>query len=329
MLTWLERWGIVQILPRRDLFFESRPIPPGVRLSSELIRINYAKLSPVPHPRIISYRFGDRLYLWFVQVEKVHARIAIPEDFLLFLGTGRQDGVYHIVETPSWVFVVQGGELRASFLLRDAMGLAVTMEEYGVTETHRIEKGEVEALLLRGKKALKTADLLQFAEWEVSRERLFSEMVERWTYPLLGLLAFYALVTFFQGEKMRSEVEALKKEYGVLRQQNAPFKQKVREHNRRVRFLKEFASTELEGIDPMRLLYDLTSVVPSDESSRVRAFRIGGNEIRISIETERDPVVYLNRLDHLPYLQNVVLRNTRNLGRSKKKIYTFLMEPAR
>ncbi len=310
------------------IFFESKPLPAGVKLSSEMIRLNYIRLSPLREVKILSYHSRSRLYLWFVPPELIRARIPIPENFLLYLGVEKQDGIYRVAGDSPWAFVVEEGELRSTFPLHDPMALRVTMEEYDLREFREIDRQERERLLRLGRSRLRPADLAQFVDLKISRERLLPTLIERGTYPLLGVLALYAFVSYIQGERMQSELEQLSTRYRVLKEQNAPLKKKIRAYNRQVRFLEEFADRELAGIDPMQLLYDLIGLIRPGEDTRFTNLQVGSGEIRLSLESGEDPVTYLNRLNHLGYLRNVVIHSSRKLRKSNKKIYTYLMEAA-
>jgi cell division protein FtsB len=200
------------------------------------------------------------------------------------------------------------------------------MEEYDLREFREIDRQERERLLRRGRSRLRPADLAQFVDLDISRERLLPTLIERGTYPLLGVLALYALVSYLQGERMQAELKDLTARYQALKEQNAPLKKKIRDYNRQVRFLETFAGRELAGVDPLRLLYDLIGLIHPGEAARFTDLRVGANEIRLSIETREDPVTYLNRLNALGYLDNVVIRSTRKLRKSDKKVYTFLMD---
>jgi hypothetical protein len=311
------------------LFFESRPLPEGVKLSGKLIEINYGKLSPVAGATILSYRTTRRLYLWFVPPAQIQSRIVVPENFLLFLGVGKEDGVYLVEDKVPWVFVVMDNELRSSFVLHDSMALSVAMEEYGVSHHETVDPVKKRKLIEKGRSSLHLSDLAQLLILDLPKDEILPALVDRVTYPLLVLLVLYVAVGYLQGSRMESQRDTLQKSYLHLKKSNASLKKEIRRHNREVRFFQEFTDSELSGLDPMRLVYDMVDVIRPNEKSTFKDMSIGENDIRISIESKNvDPVSYLGRLNALGYLSNVVIRGTRKT-RKGTRIYTFVMEADR
>jgi len=61
----LLRYKVLQVITLKNTFFKTSLLAKKVKLSPELIRLNYEKLSPIKNPAILSYKDKDLLYLWF------------------------------------------------------------------------------------------------------------------------------------------------------------------------------------------------------------------------------------------------------------------------
>jgi cell division protein FtsB len=317
---WKER--IIQIVPLSSLFFESKPLPTGLKLSKEVIGINYAKLSPVRDPRILFYRSERMLYLWFLPADRKVSLIPIPENFLFYLGVKRQDGVYWIGGEK--VVVIKERELLSSFQTDTNFDAHTLAQEYVLDKIEEIDRIQEKEILGQGIEALTPSDILQFIQIDLTPRELAITVLDRFTYPAIALMLLYAGVGYFQGQMLKRDLEHLRAEYQQLRRGNTPFKEKIRRHNREVEFLAAFASRELQLSDSVQILERIQGIVHPGEKAKLESVRVTGNLVDLRLVTREDPVKYLERLNALPGIADVVIANTYK-RRSGEKLYTFRM----
>ncbi len=325
----LLKYDVLKVIPMQESFFKVSSLTKKVKLSPELIQLNYAKLSPIANPTILSYKEDNVIYLWFVQKQKLHEKILIPESFLIYKALrNRQKGVFVFETVPKQIYVLKEKRLQAAFTTYESANTAsisIIKDEYDLKDLEVLDVNEHKKLLENELERLTVKELFTFMQFKMDKENLKKFFVQKLTYPIVSLLFIYMIVTYAQGYFMQKKEDALTQEYQTLKTKNSNVKNAIRKHNREVEKLEKFFKTEFEPIDPLKITYDLYKIITPKDKATVSFFSVTNGIVKIKIKTKDDAIKYLKRFNAIAYLTDIVIDNTFK-QRDGYKIHTFTMK---
>ena len=325
----LLKYDVLKVIPMQESFFKASLLTKKVKLSQELIQLNYTKISPIANPTILSYKEESTIYLWFVKKQQLNEQIIIPESFLLYKALQKRgEGVFVFDTVPKQVYVLKDKKLQAAFTsyeATDSPSLSIIKDEYDLKNLELLDANKYKKLLENELEKLSLKELFAFTQFKMDKENLKKFFVQKLTYPIVSLLFLYMFVTYVQGYMMQNKEDALTQEYQTLKTKNADVKNAIREHNRKVKKLEQFFKTEFEPVEPLKITYDLHKIVTSKDMATVTFLSVTNGNVKIKIKTNDDAIKYLKRFNAIGYLTNVVIDNTFK-PRSGYKIHTFTMK---
>lgn len=325
----LLKYDILQIVSMEESFFMHSTLAKDVKLSAELIQLNFVKLSPVPNPVVISYKEGEELYLWFVKQEKRDAKILLPESFLIYKALKeKQEGIFVFKTHPKRIYVLKERKLQAAFVSYetiDDLGIELIKDEYDLDNSAVYDAQMYDRLKQKALQELSVFELLNFIQIDLDKESLKTIFVEKLSYPLISLLVLYMTVTYLQGYFLEKRADALMQEYQKFKNQNSKTKSAIRKHNEEVEKLEDFFQKEFDPVDPFKVVFDLSKVVAPRDKATVTYLTITNGRIKIRIESDDDAIKYLKRFNAIPYLEEIVIENTFK-PRNGHKMHTYTMK---
>ncbi|UCN00592.1 hypothetical protein LCX93_01365 [Sulfurimonas sp. SWIR-19] len=324
MIQYLIKYNLLFIIPIDKLFFLASNVPEGTKLSKELIAFNYAKKSPFKNPFICYYQEENSLYVWFTKAQPFKALFVVPESFFIYKALQDMgDGIFVFKGETQLLFVMKNKRLLGQFQVNDASEITVAQEEYSLENITTLSSAEYNDFLKKGLKKLKLHDLKQFVNIDFSKEKVQDFILQKLTYPLVAALVFYMLVTFSQAYFMQNKIEKLTREYKTLQQQNTKTKEMIAHHNQVVEKLNSFAKEELQAINPLQIVYDLNKIILPTDKAKVVYLDITSNLVQLRIQTKKDDgIKYLQRLNKLAYVKEVIITNTYT-RRGGIKVYNY------
>ena len=324
----LLKYGILKILSAQESFFKVSVLAKKVKLSPELIQLNYTKLSPIANPDIISYKEDNTIYLWFLKKQKRSEKILIPESFLIYKALqSRQDAVFVFTTEPKQVYVLKQKKLLAAYISYDtidAPAISIVKDEYDLKDLEILSAKEHSILLQTGLEKLAFGDLLAFMRFKVNKESLKKFFIEQLTYPIILLLFTYMFVSYTQGYFLQKKENTLLQKYQTLKTKNTDVKNAIRKHNKEVEKLERFFQKEFVPIGPFKITHDLYKIITPKDKATITFLSIVDTHILIKIKTTDGSIKYLERLNHIPYLRDIVIDSTFN-HRNGYKTYAFSM----
>jgi len=325
----LLKYQILQVIGAKETFFKTSLLAKKVKLSPELIKLNYEKLSPIKNPAILSYKDEDLLYLWFLNRDIADDKILIPESFLLYKSLHtKEDGIYVFETSPSQIYVIRAKKLKTAFsshVSADTINLSIIKNEYALNNVEVLSKKEHDKLLQNALETLSLRELFTFTQLKIDKEHIKNFFIDKLTYPLVSLLFAYMLVSYTQSYFMQKKVNALTQEYQSLKSKNSKLKNAIRTHNRDVEKLQSFLEKEFAPVEPFKVVNGLYEVIKPDDKSSVNFLSITNGMIKIKIQTKDNAIKYLKRFNSVPYLTDIILDNTYK-PRNGKKVDTFTMK---
>lgn len=325
----LLKYDILKVIEMKDSFFRVSKLTKKVKLSPELIQLNYEKLSPIANPNIIGYKEKDIIYLWFIKKQKQNEKILIPESFLIYKALqNKQDSIFVFETLPKQIYVLKEKKLQTAFISYediDTPNINIIKHEYDLEHIEFLSTKEHNKLLQNEIERLTFKDLFAFSRLKLDKDNLKKIFVQKLTLPIVSLLFIYIFITYMQGYFLEKKVSNLTKEYQILKTKNSSIKTAIQKHNREVKKLKQFFKTEFEPIEPFKIIYDLYKIITPKDKATITFFSLTNSSIKIRIKTNDDAIKYLKRFNTISYLTNIVIDNTFK-HKDGYKIHTFTMK---
>jgi len=312
MIRYLLKYNLLSIIPTQKLFFLASDVPQGTKLSRELLMLNYEKKSPFKNPYICYYQEKSALYVWFCKTKQFKELLVVPENFIIYKALQElPDGMFLFDGQVQLLLVLQQKRLVAQFVVSDASEVVVAQEEYNCKNVTHLSEKQYQDYFNEGLQKVTLNDLRQFANINLSKEKVQNFVMQKLAYPFVVVLAFYMLVTYAQGYFMQQTINTLTQKYQTLKKQNTKTKEAVRHHNQTVRKLNSFVKHELSNINPLQVLYDLNKIILPTNKAKIIYLDIASNLVNLRIQTKNDDgIKYLQRLNKLAYVKEVIITNT-------------------
>ncbi len=321
----LLKYNLVTILPFEDTFFYTTTLPKNIKLSKELLKINYLKYSPYTYANIIGYTQDKHLFLWFYQKE-IQTPIIIPESFLLYneLKKKNQDGVYIIKENTYKVIIIKNGYLVSAFVMQtlDEAVLELSLDEFGLKEKIIIDEQAYQGLYKNAYNSLPIQELYHFNQLDLEPKKVVQSIFDYVAYPLSFIIIFYIAVSYLHTRQLQNEIERLKETYVTQRDKNKEISQGIRRHNKEVKKWKNFIDKELFYPDAVAVLDSIYKIIKPTEKVSIKDISINQGNVTLKFQTDLNPILFLNRLSQNKYVKDVIIQNSYK-PRNAAKIITY------
>jgi len=314
LIELLLKYDFLEIVPMQGSFFKASILKQKVKLSPELLQLNYEKLSPIANPIILSYMQEDTIYIWFLKETSRDKKILIPESFLIYKALqNNHDGIFVFQTDPKQIYVLKEKKLQTAFVSHESIDsptISIMKDEYNFTNVQIFDKKEHDKIVQNQLQRITFQELFAFMQFKIDRENLKKFFLEKLTYPIVSLLFLYMLVSYTQGYFLQKKQDTLMKEYQTFKTKNSEIKNAIRKHNKTVEKLQKFLKTEFEPVDPFGVVYDLYKVITKKDEATVEYFSFNNNNIKVKIKTHDNAIKYLKRFNTISYLKDVVIENT-------------------
>jgi len=310
----LSKYNIITVVPFEETFFYTTELPKNIKFSQDLIKFNYLKYSPYKNPSILNIVQDKKLLIWY-QKEKVNSSIVIPESYVLYkeLCKNTQDAIYIIKDNLIKILVIKNTVLLSSFVIDniDEDIIKLTMDEFQISKIVNIETQEYMSLKTKALAGLSIKDFLLFNQLKLDRKTLMKTFVNKASYPIAALTVFSMFVSYMNSNILESEINELNNIYTAEKIKNKEIKKYIKKHNSQVKIWKEFVSKELVFVGPIILLDNIYEIFKEGEKAYLMSISINATKMNIKIQTDLNPVEFLNRLNEIKYFSRVVIQNTR------------------
>ena len=325
MYNILKKYNFVKIVPFEETFFHTATLPKKIKFTKELLKLNYAKYSPLENSNLVSLSNNKDLLLWFFEKD-YDEYIVIPESYLAFKSFVKEhtNGIFVIKDDVFKILIIKNSKLVNIFTTNevDELTLSLTMDEYQLQDKYDIDKQSYKIILEQSKKDLALKDFINFNQLTLDKDTLLKDMVSSLSYPLSFLVVFSMFVSYTQTYLLNADIEKLQDKYIVEKSKNAEIREALNKHNKEIKKYKEFFDKELLYIDGFEVLSKLYGIFKPDEKANLKFISLNGLNLRIQVQTELDSVEILNRLNTISYFKEVVIQSTHK-PRNKMKVVTY------
>ncbi|CAA6819829.1 MAG: Unknown protein [uncultured Sulfurovum sp.] len=187
LINYLLKKNIVKFSKIEESFFLYKRLEKKVRLSSEIIQINYLKESPytMSESSISSILVDKNLYLWFTRGEER----ALPEALLLYRSLElKYNSVFCIIRGDvDKTVLIKDKVLVSSFSKKNISKVDIHLikEEYRIADVLILEHKEYEELLESSYKNLKFSDVFDILKIQIDFKQTWTKLVTWLALPLL------------------------------------------------------------------------------------------------------------------------------------------------
>lgn len=329
MYAHLLKYRIATILPFEQSSFHSAALTPKLKLTKELIYLNFSKLAPFKTPYILKKQEKETLYLWFYK-EKKSEPIVIPESYLLYKATQEKYDNQVIVfsDTLFKVIVIVNSQLVDAFTMEslDMNLLHLSMDENSITQYTIFTKEEYISTLETAKENLSIQDLVTWNQFELDRQKLLSLAIERLSYPLSVLAVIYILLDAGHTYLLKEKINELTLSYKTLRDENSKIKNALSSQDIQQEHWEQIKDEELIFPDTLRLVDSIISAL-RDDNITITQMQFNGAAGRVVLQTSENPVDYLNKLSNIPAFSNIIIANSRKSKAVKTVTYELTVKP--
>ena len=299
------------MLPIEDSFFLKVKFNKKVKLTDELISLNYKKYSPYKNPLFTTLMEDENLYIWFYK-KKLHANIIIPEAYLLF--------DFYKDENPNTllaidfdgsfiIIIIKDKVLENSYSLFDLDEnlIAMEMNKYALTSLKKIDKKEYLQSKEIAVENIGPKELYKWNSLKMDNTNMLPHLVNSLAYPIAFLLFFIMSVELYHLNGVEKKLAVTEERYSEIKSKNDDIREKINHENGKEKKWIEFVQRELPYVDSVEI-FMLVSKAFNSKEFIFKSFSIVGSRMKITIETKKDFVVGVNILNEVKSLKNVALK---------------------
>ena len=298
--------GFYSLVPVEDTFFKSVDIPKGIKLSKEIVLINYSHLSPFPDGDVIFYRTKNSLYLWFVRY-KLKSRVNIPEGYIIYKQFKDRKNAITIVEKKrSFVFsVIKNGELVSQFSLSKSVPVNIDERVEFLKREHSLKQPDI---IKKSISDIKTkpdlTDILKFSHFSLDRRSIQEFILEEIKIPIILILVGLSIYDIFLLNYLSSLKEEKVKVLQELKKENQDIKNLLMKLEEKRNFWKRFISEEFK----FENLYNVASAVASTlkkYEGTLKSFNSTENMVDLWIESKVSSSKLIDELLKTGYFEEI------------------------
>ena len=301
----------VNILSIEDSYFFKIEFNKKVKLTDELIDLNYKKYSPYKNPYFTTLMEDKNLYIWFYE-KKLNGNIIIPEAYLLFdlYKEKNPNSLLYIESNGTFiVIIIKDKILENSYSLFDVDEDLISMEmnRYALTSLKKIDKQEY---LRSRKEAVENIGFKELYKWnnlELDNTTLLPQLVNSLAYPIAFLLFFIMGVEIYHANDVEKRLTSTEERYSVIKSKNDDIREKINYENENEKKWVDFAQKELPFVDPIEMFMRISKAFSSHKVT-FTSFSIVGSTLKITIKTKEDFIVGVNILNSIKGLKNIALK---------------------
>ncbi|NPA60575.1 MAG: hypothetical protein GXO30_08990 [Epsilonproteobacteria bacterium] len=289
MSDYYVRYNIITVVPLEKSVYLYTKLPSDIKLSKNLLELNYASKSPFNKTSIFSYKKSQHLSIWFSLKEYYSSLFVIPEGFIVyFLLSDIGDGLYRLAfkENKELLVYIEDGILLVEFVISDISQVHLLEQQYKVKskEISYVQYQDLFNSVWSNPKFLK--ELTNFINIELSKDKLLFFFNKYLYYPIIVTILLYIGISSYQAYNMQNTIDKLTQTYNNLKVKNSKVKNAIRIHNQDVEKFEKFIKQELYYQDPIKILASLNKVIHKGENAKIKYLSISPRYMKINIQTK-------------------------------------------
>ena len=306
-----------------DSFFLYKKLDKKIKLTPEIIKLNYLKESPyaLDESSISSIVSHDNLYLWF---HRGAGSRYLPEALLIYRKLIKKHAnVLCIVRGEiDKVVVVKEGILVSSFSRKSITksNIFLIQDEYGVKEILVIEKDKYDDFINDAYNFLTPNDLLNILNIQIDFKSLLNRIIRWSAMPLFASSLLTMLAMGGYGYYLNSEKEKLEEFYQNNRTMTLEIKESIdRNEDENIRFNN--LSKEFKYNDKTVAISSIVKVT-QEMNLTMHYIKVYENKVDFIVRANEQKVIplYVKNLFHSQYFSDVKNLSTFKLRNNRLQI---------
>ncbi len=257
-------FNFVKIIPVEDTYFFKDDVPPNIKLSYNVIKLNYIDRSPFKTGDIIYLQKDKKLYIWFVKYPLEENRVYIPESYLIVKQTDINSGfIIYKKENAFNILVVKDKNLVSQISYKKEppqlqLKLKLLAKEYS------IKNPEIKELTSFTPK-YEIRDIIKFSRFELSKENILKTVLQNTAVPLSLFFITLSVYKIADYRYLEYKKEKLEEYLFNLKIENKPVKKKIQIAKEKKEFWENFFSRELRYPFAYIVLSKVAKIIQSYE----------------------------------------------------------------
>ncbi len=253
-------FNLIKIIPAEDTYFIKDKVPPNVKLTYDVIKLNYLDKSPFKTGDIIFLQKDDQIYIWFTKYPLEENKVYIPESYIL-INQANLDNGFIILKKNNYttILVIKNGQLQSQITYKGEIPqlkikLKLLGKEYSLKNPKVLEITEF-------KPKYDIKDLIKFSRFDFSLENVIKVVLNNISIPLsiffLGLLTY----KFLNVKYLEKEKSTLEEYLFQLKVENKEIKKKIQLAKEKSQFWNNFVEKELKYPFPIIVITNFAKIV--------------------------------------------------------------------
>jgi len=303
----------IYILPANESFFFKVKFEKKVKLTDELIALNYKKHAPYKNPNFKTLTENQNLYIWFYEQE-INSKLIIPESYLLFnfFKEKYANALLNIdLGNSHCILIIKNSLLVNSYTMLEDDKNIVDMERnrFGIEQYIKIDKSRYIEIKREAVESLSLQDLYKWTDINVQKEGLFANIVNKIAYPLALLLFFTMAVEQYHVREVKANLAKVEEAYTLAKSKNDDIREKINSEEKKEEKWLNFVHKELPYEDSLTIFTHISKAF-NEKKFTFESFTIVGSKLKITIKTQEDFIEGLNVLNTIDVLKDVALKYT-------------------
>lgn len=331
----MRRWvfqHLMTILTLEECYFKRIASEKKLKLTDELLHLNFERYSPFPHPSIYAFTSEHSCYVWFAK-RAPRRQFVVPEALILFYRIRQQyDNVILLLEGEGRdaVLVVKEGELEASVMTtpHHATLLEQLQEKYGIDVVVRKDREQRAALAAEATDRFPLAAMARIFYRGIDVRQELIAVSGAVAYPLAVVLVGGVLIDATTSYILNRQLDAQKGAYLAAKEANDPYRTAMQEKMELESNVAMLSEREFSTPDLRNILHGLTRVA-AEHNATLLTMNAGLERTVVTFVSAKDNVVILNALTKAGLFDSIRVVSSRKLKRSGRNMLTYEGIPGR
>ncbi len=281
------------IVPINETYFVSDTIP-NIKLTKEMIKINYGMLSPYKDGDVIFFSDKKYVYIWFTRNKLTTKKISIAEGLILFNMFNTADEAIIILEKGNscGIAVVKDKRLMTQIFKKEAQPnekfIELLTKEYSLRNPKVITVKNSEAFRLNLKDILSSLNSFNF-----DMKTFIKNIYEQAKMPIIILLIILNFGNFFTSVYLDRTLKAKQNTLEKIKESNKGIKKEFDLMDKENLFWNDFKTREFGYPNLHKLLSVITESIMKN-NSQINIIRQSSDSINMWVVSDSIPLIVQN-----------------------------------
>jgi len=292
----LSKFDILSLVKIEDTYFKSMPLKKKIKLSKEVVLLNYSEFSPFRDFDTLYTLLNDHIGIWFTD-KKIRTYIAIPESYVIanYLLKNEIDGIIIFDTYPQNLLVIKDRKLCRQ-ISKDKISkyeINLLQKEFFVNEYHFYEKKEYEKLLVDAIENILIKDIFAFFNFNLNYKEIVDIFIKKLSTPIS---IFVALLFFIEGLNylyVNKKISTIENKYKTIKEKTQITRDKIYVIEEKYLDFNTLDSELKKNQNLINILHSVSDIV-KDKNASLLYFKVSENEFSIRVDTNKTSELFSN-----------------------------------